>query len=157
MCNLPGFRQLCYLTLHSSMADSPGFMSRGGDRKQVYFRNGIWILRNLRRGRVEEPLACAHSRKPRSMFLCMSACVYVCACTYLCACVYVHKGRNTGSLWPQQRHLGAGRASPLGSSEQVHTPCVLVYTLLCLVYTDLQQRFLATGALSDSTPSPALR
>lgn len=106
---------------------------------------------------MEEPLASAHSRKPRSMFLCMSACVYVCACTHLCARVYVHKGRNTGSLWPQQRHLGAGRASTLGSSERVHTPCVLVYTLVHLVCTDLQQHFLATGALSDSTPSPALR
>lgn len=98
-------------------------------------------------------------RIPESPEVCFCACLHVCVrvCTHLCARVYVHKGRNTRSLWPQQRHLGAGRASPLGSSEQVYTPCVLVYTLLHLVYTDLQQRFLATGALSDSTPSPSLR
>lgn len=93
-------------------------------------------------------------RIPESPEVCFSACLRVCVRVHALVhtCVYGHKGRNTGSLWPQQRLLGAGRASPLGSSEQVHTPCVLLYTLLHLVYTDLQQRFLATGALSDSTP-----
>lgn len=45
---------------------------------------------------------------------------------YMCVCV--HKGSNTGFLWPQKHHL-KGRAGPTGSSEQVYTPYILVYTL----------------------------
>lgn len=81
--------------------------------------------------------------------------VFACMCAFVCVCI--HKGSNTGSLWPQKHHLGAGRASSVGRSEQEHTSCILVCTLAHLVYTDPQQQFLGTGAFSDSTASPALR
>lgn len=70
-------------------------------------------------------------QKAQGGFLCMCACA--------CVCVYIHKGRYTGSLWPQKPHLGAGRASPDGRSEQVHTPWALVCTVACLVCPGLQQ------------------
>lgn len=99
----------------------------------------------------QQPLARAHSRRPRSMFLwaCVRLCVHLCVCVYTKAVTLVPSGPKAP--------FRSWKSSSVGRSEQEHTPCVLVCTLAHLVYNDLQQQFLGTGAFSDSIANPALR